>query len=262
MAKYDLDDDFNATQNNNGEKAIALYMKEHGTFSIDPKKIINKTIQAGYNNTIYESNATCVSESNTATGLYYYKIRYICDIFPDKVEIYNDKNSVKTSKLGVFQKLAAILVNGKKNLGDLMINGNQFSKYLEANKKSLGIPDNVEVGKYGKDDGSIANAHEIEDYKQQAEKYKCNVVKGDSTKTSINQLGPFEVNFSDDVIIDEITVSDADFVSVTVDGKNYTTKKDIVSKIKGGKEFYINIKNDKKITSKKNIKIKTKTKQD
>ena len=33
-----------------------------------------------------------------------------------------------------------------------MINGNQFSKYLEANKKSLGIPDNVEVGKYGKDD--------------------------------------------------------------------------------------------------------------
>lgn len=259
MAKYDLDDDFNATQNNNGEKAIALYMKEHGTFSIDPKKIINKTIQAGYNNTIHESNATCVSESNTATGLYYYKIRYICDIFPDKVEIYNDKNSVKTSKLGVFQKLAAILVNGKKNQGDLMINGNQFSKYLEANKKSLGIPDNVEVGKYGKDDGSIANAHEVEDYKQQAEKYKCNVVKGDSTKTSINQLGPFEVNFSDDVIIDEITVSDADFVSVTVDGKKYTTKKDIVSKIKGGKEFYINIKNDKKITSKKNIKIKTKT---
>ena len=44
-----------------------------------------------------------------------------------------------------------------------------------------------------------------------------------------------------------------------MDGKNYTTKKDIVSKIKGGKEFYINIKNDKKITSKKNIKIKTKT---
>ena len=69
-----MDDDFNATQNNNGEKAIALYMKEHGTFSIDPKKIINKTIQAGYNNTIHESNATCVSESNTATGLYYYKI--------------------------------------------------------------------------------------------------------------------------------------------------------------------------------------------
>ena len=38
MAKYDLDDDFNATQNNNGEKAIALYMKEHGTFFYRSKK--------------------------------------------------------------------------------------------------------------------------------------------------------------------------------------------------------------------------------